>query len=140
MASRQRLVVSKAYKGFIEKAMRRLTIRVYQNVTVATPVRFGFARAGWVPSTGGPQPGPTTPPSTAVEALAANLFAKNRQLATALSKGYRLTKGPVFIVNAVRYIVPLNRGSSAQAPAMFVESSIVNAVAVTTRELRSSGG
>lgn len=147
MASRRRKRVSGEFTKFIERVMVRLTLRTWQVLTIETPVRFGFARAGWVPSIGKPQPGPST--STASRARdvteeqrerlarvqADALFRKNKQLLDALAAGYKLKQGPTFIVNAVRYLVFLNEGTSAQAPAMFVETGVTTAVRATSREL-----
>ena len=117
--------------------MRRLHLRLFQVLTTSTPVLTGFARAGWVPSTGAPTPGPSEAPSdqTVAEAQAATLFGQNKQVSARIAQGYKLSDGPIFIVNNVAYVVYLNEGTSAQAPAMFVEAGIAQAVAATQREL-----
>lgn len=146
MASRQRKAIGDEMGRFIERGMRRLQLRCYQALTSATPVLTGFARAGWSPSAGVPAPGPESPgggkrvaPGVVEEAARAQaqaLFSKHTQASQALAAGYRLSQGPIFIVNNVRYVVYLNQGTSAQAPAMFVEQAIATAVAATQRELR----
>ena len=128
--------------------MRRLILRVWQVLTTETPVLTGFARAGWVPSTGGPSPGPSEGPlagrgvraelASAQAQLAASMFGENKAKANSLAKGYKLSSGPAFIVNGVRYLEYLNDGTSAQAPALFVEAGVQLAVSATVREL--SGG
>ena len=119
--------------------MRSLTLRVYQVLTVETPVRFGFARAGWTPSEGQPdRSGPAEPAGiaeTVVKAQASALFATRSAMAESIAASYRLRSGPVFIVNNVRYIEFLNDGTSEQAPKMFVELAIALAVRETVREL-----
>ena len=134
--------VRKELREFIEKAMRQLTLRVWQTLTVETPVLTGFARAGWTPAEGSPKLGESSPASTVqalAKAQAAALFAKNSQAAVAISKGYRLRTGPVFIVNNVKYLRKLNEGSSAQAPAHFVETAVKQGLRATQKALRRSG-
>lgn len=151
MASRRRQAVIAKLDRFVETAMRRLQLRFHQTVSIATPVLSGFARAGWTLSTGRPEPGPESSVASRAKGITekerlrlgrtqANALAKkNRQVRDALARGYKLRQGPIFIVNAVRYIVFLNEGTSAQAPAMFVEMALATAVRATDRELRGKG-
>jgi hypothetical protein len=147
VASRRRRAVTDALTRTVERAMGRLELRTYQALTSASPVRTGFFRAGWSPSTTAPQPGPRAPASGArgvpreqldqiAREQAAALFGRNNQKAQEIARAYRLSQGAVFIVNAVHYGVYLNAGSSAQAPAMFVEMAIATAVRATAAELR----
>ena len=148
MASRRRKRVSDDLEAFIERGMRRLILRVWQVLTTETPVLTGFARAGWVPSTGGSNPGPSEGPlagkgvraelAAAQAQLASSMLDQNRAKANSLASGYKLSSGPAFIVNGVRHLEYLNDGTSAQAPALFVEAGIQLAVSATAREL--SGG
>ena len=122
----------------VRDAVRKLEIRAYQALTSATPVDTGFARAGWSPSTGSPAPGPAGPPSSRDAAVvqAQSLFGMHDRMAKSIAGGYVLSQGTVFIVNNVRYITFLNNpGTSAQAPAMFVEQAVRQAVAAVKREL-----
>ncbi len=129
--------VTKDLQAFVERAMRRLQLRVFQALTSASPVDTGFFRAGWSPSTGSRQTGPADPPPQRqqAESQAATLFAKNSSEAARIATAYRLAAGPIFIVNGVSYGVFLNGGSSAQAPAMFVEQAIATGVQATQREI-----
>ena len=147
MASRRRRAVTDALVRHVERVMRRLELRTYQVLTSSSPVKTGFFRAGWSPSTGSPAPGPKAPgggargvPAAELERIARQqadaLFGKHNQAALRIASSYRLRQGVVFIVNAVRYGVFLNRGSSAQAPAMFVEMGLATAVRATAREIR----
>lgn len=123
--------------GAIERAVRRLALRCFQTLTSVTPVDTGFARAGWSPSVGAPAPGPEKADPGVAEQQAVALFGAHSDAAKRIASGYRLSQGPVFIVNNVRYVQYLNQGSSAQAPAMFVEQAIATAVEATRRELAS---
>jgi len=136
--ARERVTVE--LERFVERAVRRLQVRVYQALTSASPVDTGFFRAGWSPSTGTPdRGGPELPGNradrAATQAQAAGLLSTRKQASDQLGSSYKLSQGVVFIVNNVRYGVYLNEGSSAQAPAMFVEQAIAIAVAATQREL-----
>lgn len=125
----------------IERTTRGLGFRAYQALTSATPVRYGFARAGWSMSAGAPKPGPPVPPQVeeAARAQAAALFQQHTREAELLRSGYTLGRGPIFIVNPVVYIRPLNTGTSAQAPAMFVERAIQTAIDQTRAALAAGG-
>lgn len=137
MASEERKKFDMAIGRYIETAMRKLQLRTFQALVSATPVDTGFARGGWSPSVGEPEPGPTDPPEKRelAEQQAAQLFAAHTKAAEALASGYKLNQGVVFLVNHVRYIGILNGGSSAQAPANFVEQAIRTAISATKRDL-----
>ena len=93
-----------------EEAVRRIALRLWQELVARTPVDTGRARAAWVtsldePSDEVPPPGnygPPSPPDLSRLTLA------NR----------------VFIVNGVPYAVELEEGSSKQAPAGMVRVSL----------------
>ena len=82
----------------------------------------GFSRANWIPSVGASIAGTA---GTRQAALLGNLdeSAAPAGLATVLASP-DLSRQPTFITNNVDYIVDLNEGSSAKAPAGFVQSSI----------------
>lgn len=140
MASRGRKKVDAELARFIERVVRRLTLRVWQILTVETPVKTGFARAGWSPSTGAPdRSGPKDRPEDKgiAESQAAALLTTHKKATDALAGGYKLKSGVVFIVNNVKYIGSLNAGTSVQAPEMFVETGIALAVKKTQSDFGS---
>ena len=49
-----------------------------------------------------------------------------------IASSYRIEQGNVYISNNVSYIVLLNEGSSAQAPAAFVQMAIGRALTTVT--------
>lgn len=143
MASRRRRSerkrVVRDLNKFLEQAMRRVQLRCYQALTLVSPVDTGFFRAGYSPSIGAPdRSSPSTPPAAAEAARtqAASLLSSHGQAAEILASVYTLSQGPIFIVNNVTYGVFLNQGSSAQAPAMFVEAAIATAVQAASRDLQ----
>lgn len=93
------------------KLVQSAALTVDQVAVLATPVLTGFARAGWFPSFGVPsddmpvgEPGPG--------AAAAQSIGR----AQALIPTWKVGDPPIFITNNVPYIIPLDNGSSAQAP------------------------
>jgi hypothetical protein len=76
-----------------------------------TPVATGHARANWVPSVTQPHEGETNGEGAHAAGLAEVL-------------GYELGDGAVYISNSAGYVERLNRGSSKQAPALFIEAVI----------------
>lgn len=126
---RQLLRIRSGLESAVEAASGRVALRAWQALTSATPVDTGFARAGWAPSTGSPDPGPELPDKTG--GGAEQRFRANEQRARAIAQSFRLAQGRIFIVNPVRYIRRLNEGWSAQAPAMFIERAVAAAVAAS---------
>jgi len=114
----------------IAHVIGRLQLRAYQVLTSGTPVDKGTARSGWTPSTGGPTTTPITAPKDegVARATAAQRFAENQAKAEALARSYRVNLGPAFLSNPVPWIIPLNMGTSSQAPSMFVEQGLGLAV------------
>lgn len=96
------------------------------NIILATPVLTGHARLNWqVVLVEAPTleiPGGDPSGQAAIT--------RNQQ-----SLGVRQLGQAIYISNIAPYIVPLNQGSSAQAPAGFVEAGVVAAVS-TIRNAR----
>jgi hypothetical protein len=124
--------VMKAYAKRIEdnanKAVRKVALVIDREVVLQTPVDTGRARANW-------RVGLNTPVTAARDA-----FAKGQKGSTAsanadaaIAEGQNVIDGrqtgqPIYISNNVEYIGRLNEGSSAQAPAGFVEAAISRGV------------
>lgn len=129
----------RAMRSLIERTMRRFQFRCYQVLTSASPVLTGFFRSRWSVETGDrPHKAVGRPNDAALaRSQAESLFSAHRAASEALANGYVLSQGPIFIVNDTEYGIYLNAGSSAQAPAMFVERSVQVAIDATRRELRA---
>jgi hypothetical protein len=126
----------------IERVMRRLQLRVYQAVTIVTPVDTGWVRSKWEPTIRSSKVTQIKRPKdrTVAQTNAAAAFAKNLGIAKALSTGYKIGNGRIIrIVNPVIYLPFLNAGSSVQAPARFIERAVRKAKEATMREIRGSG-
>ncbi len=118
---------------FASRQAGKLQLRVLQVLTSSMPVDTGFARGAWTPSIGTADLSISKAPRDKARAKsegAANL-SKNLSKSQGITRRYRLKDGSIFISNNVPYIGRLNAGSSAQAPARFVESAILTAVKST---------
>lgn len=99
-------------------------IAINQTVVVATPVDTGRARGNWRAAIGGPD----TRVTDNEDKSGGSTISRNNGIISRYRGG-----SAVFLSNNLAYIVKLNQGSSAQAPAMFVEQ----AVATAQRAVRS---
>lgn len=129
--------VRERIRAKIRDAVRAFILRAYQALTSATPVATGYARAGWAASTGQPLLGAPDRPRDleTARAIAAALFSRNSAEAQALATRYDVGLGAAFLANNVRYIRPLNEGTSAQAAEMWVERAVLTALAATRADL-----
>ncbi len=116
-------VVLRGLKGFTERLVRVIVLDATANLIEDTPVDTGWARANWIPSIGAP---PSEPAGSREDVSSAR--AAQQQGVASIAVGYTLEQGNVSITNNVRYIRPLNEGSSSKAPAMFVQSAIARAL------------
>ena len=109
---------------FTSRQVITVTRRSTINLRNSTPRKTGFAASNWVPSLGGTAVGPYGS-KEAVDF--------SRQVAgLAEIRSYRITRTPPpIIINAVPYIELLNAGSSLQAPPLFVEAAISEAIRAT---------
>lgn len=115
----------------LSEAVRRLQLKAWQALTSANPVDIGTSRSGWVPSAGSPILDPVGAEGSdraSKKAAAASRFAENRAKAEALAQSYLVSQGKAFLANAVPWTVFLNEGSSAQAPAKYVEKALQEAI------------
>ncbi len=117
-----------------EKIVQSAALTGLQVAVFATPVRTGFARAGWFPSFG--TPADDLPVGEPGEAAAA---AQSIGRGTAIIPTWKITDPPIFLTNNVPYIVPLDNGSSAQAPAGMSQQAILAASEVLRRGRVFSG-
>lgn len=109
-----------AMDNFINQETRKTALKFIQNVVPATPVDKGQARANWQVSI-------STPKTTILKATDKSGSATITQ-AFGVIQGARDVDYPViWAVNLMPYIGVLNEGSSAQAPAKFVETALKRA-------------
>lgn len=94
---------------------------VQEHVITATPVRTGRARNGW--RVGDGQPDTALDIFGPFDKTGQERIDANRQVCEAHD-----TAAPLYLDNEVPYVPDLNNGSSAQAPAGFVQRAVVVAV------------
>lgn len=95
------------------KVVAEVTEEVATHVANTTPVLTGQASGNWVTTVGAPDPNYVPGPSSPAASI---------QSAQAVARSLQIGE-TVYISNNVPYIVELNQGSSAKAPAGFVESA-----------------
>ncbi len=120
-------VVIRAFEGFSERVVKSIILDSTANLIEDTPVDLGWARANWIPSIGPPPSGPVGEADVGDPDVGAARSAQQDGISR-IAVGYRLSQGNVSITNNVPYIRRLNEGSSAQAPAAFVQSAIARAL------------
>lgn len=99
-----------------EDATRASAIAIVETAVLTTPVDTGQARGGWIATIGGP---------SFAEGGIDPVGGGTIGAATAVVGGWREGAGAIFIANNVAHIVPLNNGSSAQAPQGMVEQALL---------------
>lgn len=124
----------------VNKAKRRAALAVDQAVVLGTPVDTGTARSNWLVSLEDAQ-------DNTVEAhaeLVDGTMAETVNATGAMDQGKAVIarakpEQDIHITNNLPYIVPLNEGSSAQAPAAFVEEAVDAGVAAAKRTKIDTG-
>lgn len=99
-------------EGNVDQTVRRVAIAVDQAVVLATPVDTGRARSNWIAQVGSPARRTVEPTSAQATISQAQAEIGRREIGQ-----------DVYISNNLPYIERLNEGSSAQAPAGFVEEA-----------------
>lgn len=106
----------------VDAGWRATALVVDQTVVTATPVDTGRARSNWrvdtKPSTGQVEPYAPGEAGSTASANTAAAIAQGRQAVQ------RAVGDELYISNNLDYIGELNAGSSAQAPANFVEAAV----------------
>lgn len=110
---------------FASRVITLIAVEITSNLIASTPVDTGWARANWLPSVGAPRSSPAGSRESVSSGAQTSGLAQLRS--------YHLNRGAVFIANNVPYIGDLNNGTSRQAPAGFVQSSVLRGVAVAAR-------
>lgn len=123
----------------IEPAASRLAVEIATNIITqlvrTTPVDTSNALSNWVVTLGTPNLGVILPH---VPGRHGSTQMSSARQALSVAKTVLKTKKPgqvIWITNNVPYIVELNRGSSTQAPAGYVEA----AIAIASNTVRKKG-
>jgi len=94
----------------VENGAKALVLEIVANLIKATPVDTGWARANWIPTIGSPATG-----------------TGGDQSGAAILQ-FTLDQAVMYVANNVPYINVLNYGHSKQAPALFVEFCVDQAL------------
>lgn len=133
--------VARAFGEYSNQTAVRIAVESLRELRKATPKLTGWAAANWVASVANPEPQALATPTTE--------RGRRAKVGTALARGdrsiaklrnYRVSQGPIFVVNGVPYIVYLNAGTSAKAPRNFVPQAIARARRRVERQLRGRAG
>jgi len=111
--------------GEVNRVMKRVGLAVHQTIVLATPVDTGAARSNWRVNLNAPS-GDVVQPYSPGRKLGLG-ESSNAQGAITHGQnviGRRKPSQDIVIDNNLGYIGDLNSGTSAQAPAMFVETAI----------------
>ncbi len=133
---RQIKAVIQALNKLAERVVIKLTLDLTANLIETTPVDTGWARANWVPAIGEPIVRDLSNLEEADRlALVGSQVGEQGSATAKVAASYKLERGKVFVSNNVPYILGLNEGTSAQAPAAFVQMAIAKAVTQDIRGL-----
>lgn len=122
--ARRMRAIAKGIEENSSVAVIKTAALINQTVVLATPVDTGRARGGWQIGIGFSPRGFNTP----MDPNGSGTVSANR-----LKIGRRRSGQTIHIANNVEYIGFLNDGSSAQAPAGFVELAVRQAAAFVKR-------
>ena len=117
MSNKKSLSVAAYLEDEINKQARADTLKILKGVVYGTPVDKGRAKGNWQTSVSAP----ITTETELLDPSGSTAISK----AAAVVASAKAVKYPTFwISNNLPYIEELNKGSSKQAPAMFVETVI----------------
>ena len=113
----------KYMENAVDKILRDAATETYKELVELTPVDTGRARAGWnmqrgTPDASVPAPGKKQYPKPETPELAPALPGES---------------STIYISSAIPYILPLNEGTSEQAPKRFVQAAIARGLAKIRR-------
>lgn len=122
-------VLGKRLPAAINAHMRKVFLAVDQAVVLATPVDTGYARSNWIATIGSPESSTISPHAPGDNLGIGERGNANGAMSQASSVAANRNPDDVmYLANNVNYIGRLNAGSSAQAPANFVEKGMIAGV------------
>jgi uncharacterized protein CbrC (UPF0167 family) len=123
-------VVVDGLRKTVGQVVREVVVGLQGRLVEDTPVDTGWAQSNWVPKVGSAFEGTA---GTREDAEAGRLNQGVAAAGLAEVAGYDVSQGDVHVTNNVPYIEKLNAGSSAQAPAAFVQQAIVRTLDEVSR-------
>lgn len=127
-SQRFRIVADRVTRN-VNRAVRLLAIAVDQTLVLSTPVDTGRARSNWIVSLNAAVDREREPFQPLPQGTDPSKLGESGNAQAAINEGRaviatRQTQQTIYITNNVPYIGRLNDGSSAQAPAMFVQQAV----------------
>lgn len=126
---KQIIIINSTLKKFTESIMKALSLNCVANFREDNPFDTGWSRSNWILKMG----------KKFMEVIGSKKRVSNASQEKSIAKiasSYTLPKGRIYISNGVSYIESLNNGSSAQAPAGFVQSGMHRAVSQTSKLIK----
>lgn len=120
MGEQSRAIVD-GWRKKIETLAKALVLEIVANLVKTTPVDTGWARANWIAAIGSP--------SVLVDGTPEAVSDAAQQASIAAVLKFTLNEAVMYVSNHVPYIVMLNYGHSKQAPPLFIEFCIDQALA-----------
>jgi hypothetical protein len=119
-------------EDFTASETRRVARRIGELLVENTPKLSGWAASRWRLVLGSSRAGlAKKPPDSELPGAVQQSYSEQRQSFSAVSGLRRKVQEPIRVVSDCEYINKLNQGSSSQAPAGFVESSVDQALLET---------
>lgn len=110
------------------KMVKTVALAVDASVVIGTPVDTGRARSNWVAEINQPAQGVREPYAQGAEGSTGGQNAQRAiEQAKATIAGYKIDQA-IHITNNLPYIGKLNEGHSAQAPAGFVQTAVLDGI------------
>jgi hypothetical protein len=119
----------------VDRVIREVALIADRELVLQTPVDTGRARSNWIVTIGSPATEVIPPYSPGSKGSSGSENANAAIAQGSLVIAQRRSGEDISISNNVPYIGLLNQGSSAQAPAQFVQAAVQRAV-VAVRKAR----
>lgn len=133
--SRQGSRIAQELTRVVETAVAKITSNLGGYLRKDTPKDTGYARSGWVASTGSADETVHHIRGRPSPAMVSRAEAVQQRALASTVIGYKLIKGSTYTTNTVPYIHRLNDGSSKQQPAGFVQRAMEKAVRLDPGDL-----
>jgi hypothetical protein len=117
----------------VDKVIREVALIADRELVLQTPVDTGRARSNWIVTIGRPSTEVISPYSPGSKGSSGSENANAAIAQGSLVIAQRRSGEDISISNNVPYIGLLNQGSSAQAPAQFVQAAVQRAVAAVRK-------
>ncbi len=127
-------IVIDQLRGAVQKERDALAMEIVHQLSrqppIGTPVKTGWARAGWLPSLGQPATGEVLGKAATTADGARAAARQQAAVAALLQQGPGRPEDSCYVSNDRPYIAKLNAGHSKQTAAGFFERCVADAVRI----------